>query len=97
MTYAVTFDLEVSQLETHYRNSSYTNAWNDIQKFLTQNGFKWIQKSVYFGDETITAVKCVVVMQKLSKLYPWFPLSVKDVRMLKIEENNDLMPAIEDL
>ena len=96
MTYAVTFDLEVSQLETHYRNASYTNAWNDIQKFLTQNGFKWIQKSVYFGDETITAVKCVVVMQKLSKQYPWFPLSVKDVRMLKIEENNDLMPAIED-
>ena len=95
MTYAITFDLDTSELMTHYGNALINNAWGDIKKFLTSNGFKSVQGRVYFGDETITAVKCVVVIQKLSKAFPWFSICVKEVRMLKIEENNDLMPAIE--
>ncbi len=95
MTYAVTFDLDTAELMTHYGNTSINNAWGDIKKFLTANGFNRVQGSVYFGDDTITAVKCVVVIQKLAKALPWFNVCVKDVRMLKIEENNDLMPAIE--
>ena len=58
------------------------------------NGFEWKQGSVYFGGETINAVNCVVIVQKLAKLYPWFATCVKDVRMLRIEENNDLAPAV---
>ena len=27
--------------------------------------------------------------------YDWFAPSVRDIRMLRIEDNNDLMPAIE--
>jgi virulence-associated protein VapD len=42
----------------------------------------------------MTAVKCVITIQKLAKTYPWFSACVKDVRMLRIEENNDLMEAI---
>jgi virulence-associated protein VapD len=95
MTYAVIFDFDTSELMTHYGNTSINNAWCDIKKFLTQNGFNRVQGNVYFGDDTITPVKCVVVIQKLAKAFPWFSLCVKDVRMLKIEENNDLMPAIE--
>ncbi|EFX0967648.1 virulence factor, partial [Citrobacter freundii] len=28
------------------------------------------------------------------KKNPWFAPSVQDIRMLRIEENNDLMPAV---
>ncbi|GAA9017231.1 hypothetical protein BTM294_15790 [Helicobacter pylori] len=49
---------------------------------------------MYFGDETINAVTCVATVQILTKQIPCFADCVKDVRMLKIEENNDLMPAI---
>jgi virulence-associated protein VapD len=31
----------------------------------------------------------------LAKRYPWFAPSVRDIRMLRIEENNNLMPAVE--
>jgi virulence-associated protein VapD len=31
----------------------------------------------------------------LAKANPWFALSVKDIRMLRIEDNNDLMPAVQ--
>lgn len=93
--YAVTFDLDSSCIESNYHNQSYQNAWGDIRKFMESNGFTWQQGSVYFGDTTkINAVSCVTTVQKLAKEYPWFATCVKDVRMLRIEENNDLMPAI---
>ena len=36
-----------------------------------------------------------VAVQDLTRKYPWFAASVEDIRMLRIEDNNDLMPAIE--
>ncbi|KOS35054.1 virulence factor [Helicobacter pylori] len=71
-----------------------SKVYSDIAKFMEQHGFKWQQGSVYFGDETINAVTCVATVQILAKQIPSFAVCVKDVRMLKIEENNDLMPAI---
>ena len=49
---------------------------------------------MYFGDETIDAVRCVLVAQQLSKKLPWLSQCVTDIRMLRIEDNNDLMPAL---
>nr|WP_232364924.1 hypothetical protein [Campylobacter aviculae] len=42
----------------------------------------------------MNAVICVTTIQTLAKTLPCFSACVKDVRMLKIEENNDLMPAV---
>jgi virulence-associated protein VapD len=93
--YAVTFDIDTSCLDENYHGNNYQNAYGDIRKFMESNGFRWQQGSVYFGDETINAVNCVMTVQKLAKQFPWFTACVKDVRMLRIEENNDLMPAIQ--
>ena len=65
-----------------------------IKESLLANDFDWMQGSVYFGNEKIDAVRCVLTIQKLANLYPWFSTCVRDVRMLRIEENNDLKPAI---
>lgn len=93
--YAVAFDIDTTCLDQSYHGNNYQNAYGDIRKFMEANGFTWKQGSVYFGDETVDAVKCVLVVQQLARTYPWFPACVKDVRMLRIEENNDLMPAIQ--
>mgnify|MGYP000181539908 CR=1 FL=1 len=92
--YAVTFDLDTSCLDGQYHGNNFQNAYGDIRKFMESHGFKWQQGSVYFGGPEINAVTCVTVVQKLAKKFPWFTACVKDVRMLRIEENNDLMPAI---
>ena len=92
--YAITFDIDTNCLGEQYHTPSSNNAYGDIRKFMEANGFVWQQGSVYFGDENMTAVKCVIAVQKLAKVYPWFTACVKDVRMLRIEENNDLMPAL---
>ena len=31
----------------------------------------------------------------LARPLPWFSISVRDIRMLRIEEQNDLLPAVQ--
>ncbi len=90
--YAVTFDINKNYLTDN--NITNSSMYNNIRKFLEKRNFKWQQGSVYFGDETINAVTCVTTIQELAKTHPEFATCVKNVRMLKIEEFNDLMPAI---
>ncbi len=93
--YALAFDLDTAQLQVQYPNQSWQNAYTDIKKVLLPLGFKWQQGSVYFGDQgTMDAVKCVLAAQTLSKTFPWFKGCVRDLRMLRIEELNDLSPAL---
>lgn len=93
--YAISFDLDTEILRDMYHAESYNNAYADIRKHLNSRGFDWQQGSVYFGNETVDAVRCVIVVQELTKKFAWFASSVRDIRMLRIEDNNDLMPAIE--
>lgn len=94
--YAIAFDLEQDTLSKTYGSPTYTNAYSDIKKILTSYGFSRQQGSVYFGDvEKVDAVRCVLAVQELAKKYPWFSASVEDIRMLRIEDNNDLRPAID--
>lgn len=92
--YAIAFDLDNAMLKDLYHNDSYQNAYADIKKVLTGFGFTRQQGSVYFGDEKTTAVKCVLAAQALAKQYGWFKPSVSDIRMLRIEEMNDLSEAL---
>jgi virulence-associated protein VapD len=92
--YAIAFDLDTAQLKQQYPSPSWQNAYNDIRNTLLPLGFSWQQGSVYFGDEKMDAVKCVLAAQTLSNTYPWFKGCVRDIRMLRIEELNDLAPAL---
>ncbi|MEI6716074.1 MAG: virulence factor [Verrucomicrobiota bacterium] len=93
--YAIAFDLKVSDLEIHYSGNSYQNAYGDIAKFLKTKNFDRQQGSVYFGDPNLVdAVRCVMAVNALSAQFPWFKQCVTDIRMLRIEENNDLAPAL---
>ncbi len=92
--YAIAFDLDTAQLQQEYPGTSWQNAYGDIKKVLLPLGFTWQQGSVYFGSDEMDAVKCVLAAQALSKSYPWFKNCVRDIRMLRIEELNNLAPAL---
>lgn len=92
--YAIAFDLDTSTLKNLYPSDSWQNAYGDIKKTLSNLGFDHQQGSVYFGNNEMTAVKCVLAAQTLSKEYDWFKPSVSDIRMLRIDELNDLAPAL---
>ena len=91
--YAIAFDMDIESLRKAY-GDPYNNAYAEIKAVLARHGFTRQQGSVYFGDDSIDAVKCVLAAMDLSRSLPWFERSVRDIRMLRIEELNDLMPAI---
>jgi len=96
--YAIAFDLNTDNLKANYHNDSYLNAYGDIAKFLQDRGFTHPQGSLYFGDpERVNAVTCVLAVQAMARSFPWFVPSVTDIRMLRIEDNNDLNIAIRGL
>ena len=92
--YAIAFDMDIEQLRTNY-GDPYNNAYLEIRRVLQRHGFAWQQGSVYFGGPEVTAVTCVLAAQDLARSLPWFAASVRDIRMLRIEELNDLMPAVQ--
>ena len=92
--YAITFDMDIESLKLNY-GDPYNNAYGEIREVLQKQGFTWQQGSVYFGGESINAVTCVLAAIELARVLPWFAASVRDIRMLRIEEFNDLMPAVQ--
>jgi virulence-associated protein VapD len=92
--YAIAFEMDIESLKTNC-GEPYNNAYLEIRRVLQRHGFTWQQGSVYFGGEQINAVTCVLAAMDLSHSLPWFAASVRDIRMLRIEELNDLMPAIQ--
>ena len=94
--YAIVFDFDTDMLRQTYPGSSWNNAYTEVRNYLTSRGFEWKQGSAYFGDDTVDAVRCVRTVQKMAKTFAWFTPSVRDIRMLRIEENNDLKAALDD-
>ena len=92
--YATAIDLDTETLKNVYGNPSYQNAYGEIRKELLAQGFDWQQGSVYFGNSSVNAVTCVLAAVALKRNLPWFEPAVRDIRMLRIEELNDLKPAI---
>ena len=92
--YAIILTLDADTLSKVYTGNNTLSAYTDIEGTLRDCGFSHKQGSVYFGDEGVDAVHTVIAVQKLSKKYDWFASSVKDARMIRIEEDNDLTVAI---
>ncbi|MBC6429338.1 MAG: virulence factor [Cellvibrionales bacterium] len=93
--FAIALDLDTNILQQSYTGPSWNNAYGDVKRVLLQYGFKRQQGSVYFGDSSVDAVRCVLAVQELTATFEWFEPAVNDIRMLRIEDNNDLMPAVE--
>jgi virulence-associated protein VapD len=83
-SYAITVDIDGKSAD----------ACAQIDAALARHGFTRRSGTTYFGDERINAVTCVLATIDLARALPWFAAAVRDIRMLRIEELNDLMPAV---
>jgi virulence-associated protein VapD len=95
--YAITFDRDTTRMPEVYPGERWRNGYTEIGRILREHGFDWQQGSVYFGSETVDAVTCVLAIKDVARRLNLVGPSVRDVRMLRIEEFNDLGPAVEDL
>ena len=94
VVYAIAFDLDIEHLRLHY-GDPYNNAYVEIRRVLEGHDVQWQQGSVYFGGPSVTAASVMVAVIDLTTRLPWFAASVRDIRMLRIEELNDLMPVVQ--
>ncbi|NIZ47838.1 hypothetical protein PVA44_07910 (plasmid) [Entomospira nematocerorum] len=77
---------------------AYTKAYYLVGQYLEQNGFEWKQGSVYFYKDKSIQDNLIVlkIIRKMTKKYPWFLDCSRDVRMLKIEAENDVLAFLRD-
>src|SRR5439155_4719244 len=92
--YAIAFDMDIEQLRVHY-GDPYNNAYLEIRRVLEGHQFQWQQGSVYFGGPAVTVASVMLAVIDLTTRLPWFAAAVRDIRMLRIEELNDLMPVVQ--
>jgi virulence-associated protein VapD len=93
--YAITFDFDTELLEQPYHNEPWRNTYTDARRFVENNGFENKQGSVYFALDEIDETDCIAVVQDLADELDWFTPSLRNIRMLRIEENNDLMTILD--
>lgn len=91
--YAIAFDLDTGTAEA-LCGSGWRNCYAQIGLVMAEYGFARQQGSVYFGDEASDAVRCVLAVQDLDRRYSWFGRAVRDLRMLRVDEDNDLLPLL---
>src|SRR5438874_13457717 len=94
VVYAIAFDMDIELLRIHY-GDPYNNAYLEIRRILEEHQFEWQQGSVYFGGPAVTAASVMVAVIDLTTRLSWFAAAVRDIRMLRIEELNDLMPVVQ--
>lgn len=85
--YAIAYDLNK---EAALRN----DAWRKIAKVLESYGFHRQQGTVFYGTEKTSAATCFAAVLDLNDKYPWFWEVVRDMRMLRIDEEDDLLAVI---
>ena len=92
--YASAFDFDTEATKREFGDMDHTQAWHLFRRSLEDRGFTNQQGSLYFGKEGTTPVDCVLAVQDASRRFAWLRKVVRDIRMLRIEENNDLYPAL---
>jgi virulence-associated protein VapD len=91
--YAISFDLDTAAAEKLCGNG-WRGCYEKIATVFAEFGFSRVQGSVYFGDENSDAVRCVMAVQEADRRYAWFGRVTRDLRMLRVDEDNDLLPAL---
>jgi len=91
------FDLDINKLKEHYPNKNYTEAYNDIRKFLTNNGFEHIQGSGYISKDKLKSSEIVDIIKDLVKEYIWIQPSCKKIAAFihRPEDKLDLLDTME--
>ena len=92
--YAIAFDLDTTAAERVCGPTNWRNCYPRIASVFAEFGFTRVQGSVFFGDDNSDAVHCVMAVQEADRRFAWFAQVVRDLRMLRVDEDNDLMPAI---
>lgn len=92
--YAIVFDFDLDILKRVKDVDGYADVFSKVKNILAVQGFTHKTGNMFVSRESISSVDVIVIMQSISKLYPWFAPSLSQLEMYRIEEVNDLLPAM---
>jgi len=94
MRKSLNFDLNTNKLKEHYPNNNYTEAYNDIKKFLLKNGFEHRQGSGYISQKDMSSQEVADIIKALSNKYSWLKDCFKTFDSYDIGSRFDLANII---
>jgi len=94
MRKSLNFDLNTNKLKEHYPNNNYTEAYNDIKKFLLKNGFEHRQGSGYISENDMSSQEVADIIKALSNKYSWLKHCFKTFDSYDIGNRFDLANII---
>jgi virulence-associated protein VapD len=65
-----------------------------VGECLEDYGFSAVLPGFYVGSDRLSAVQSVVAVQDLADRLAWFSPCLRSARLLRIEEDSDLMVAL---
>lgn len=91
--YAIAFDLD-TKIAAELVTGGYHYCYTQIKMVMAEHGFENVQGSLYFGDPDSDSVSCFLAVRALDDKFAWFGRAVRDMRMLRVDENSDLLPLL---
>jgi len=96
MRKSLNFDLDTNKLKEHYPNKTYTNAYEDIKKFLINNGFEHRQGSGYISEKEMTVQETIAIVKELNNNHPWLETCCKTFYYSDIGQEYDALLSIKE-
>jgi virulence-associated protein VapD len=97
--YAIAFDMDTKKMSELFGETNYRNKYKEVENFFEEHHFHWTQGSLYYGDSDRAKVNMpstFKMLDNLNKTFPWFKDCVKDIRILTIGEDDNLMSYLKD-
>lgn len=63
-----------------------------IRDFFLTKGMREFSQGFFVGE--VNSVEAILVVQELALKYPWFNPSLKEARLIRILDDNNLIPAL---
>lgn len=91
--YAIAFDLD-TKIAAELVTGGYHYCYTQIKMVMAEYGFQRVQGSVYFGDADSSPVSCMLAVKAMDDRFAWFGRAIKDLRMLRVDEDDDMLPLL---
>lgn len=85
--YAIAYDFHAEAAERY-------DAYRKVARILEGFGFRRQQGSVFYGTSSKMAMTCAAAVLAISDQCAWFWEVVRDMRMLRIDEEDDLLSIV---
>lgn len=86
----ITFDLDTKALQQHYPSSNWRKAYLDIKRVMKNNGFEWIQGSVYVSKKPMAYSTIYRLVGFMRRNYNWMNHCMRDCRVTEVGKTYNL-------